>query len=58
MNSKYLRMATNFKQSAFLSLILIVASLHIPQISHACSRVLWNAQAEQVIVGRSMDWQI
>ena len=57
MNSKNLMMAINFKRSAFLFLILVVVSLIVPQMAQACSRVLWNTQTEQVIVGRSMDWQ-
>ena len=40
-----------------LFLIVLAVSVFMTQMAQACSRVFWNTHIEQVIVGRSMDWQ-
>lgn len=53
---KNLIVANNIKRFAILSLLLIVTSSFVPQITSACSRILWNTAGNPVISARSMDW--
>jgi penicillin V acylase-like amidase (Ntn superfamily) len=45
-----------FCKIAGLGLLGSVAALISPELATACTRVLWNAKSEAVIVGRTMDW--
>ncbi len=57
MHLKKTMTAFNTRLFSSLFLVLVAASLLNTQMAQACSRVLWNTHDEQVIVGRSMDWQ-